>query len=48
MGNTGVTALLADQARGLSSLLFFNSLVHLEAAARPQATLEPANEPAAV
>ncbi len=48
MGNTGVTALLTDHERGQSSLLFFNSLVHLEAAARPQETLEPANEPAAV
>ncbi len=48
MGNTGVTALLADHERGQSSLLFFNSLVHLEAAARPQEAVEPANEPAAV
>ncbi|MDQ3705306.1 MAG: histidine phosphatase family protein [Chloroflexota bacterium] len=48
MGNTGITAVLADHQRGQSSQLFFNSLVHLEAAARSQQALEPANEPAAV
>lgn len=48
MGNTGVTALLADHERAQSSLLFFNSLVHLEAAARPQEGIAPANQPTAV
>ncbi|MDQ5823511.1 MAG: histidine phosphatase family protein [Chloroflexota bacterium] len=48
MGNTGVTALLADHGRGQSTLLFFNSLVHVEVAARAEESLEPANEPATV
>lgn len=48
MGNTGVTALLADHERGQSSVLFFNSLVHLENTARAQEALKPLDEPAAV
>ncbi|MDQ3929586.1 MAG: histidine phosphatase family protein [Chloroflexota bacterium] len=48
MGNTGVTALLADLESGHSSVLFFNSLVHLEDAARVDKSLEQTNEPAVV
>ncbi|HEX8229573.1 MAG TPA: histidine phosphatase family protein [Chloroflexia bacterium] len=50
MGNTGVTALLADHERGQSSVLFFNSLAHLENAAHPQSqgAVERTNEPATV
>ncbi len=48
MGNTGVTALLADHVSGRSSILFSNSLVHLETTAGTSTSVMPAGEPATV
>src|SRR3712207_1483873 len=48
MGNTGVTALLADHSTGQSKVLLFNSLVHLEGATASPIEPRANNEPAAV
>lgn len=44
MGNTGVTALLADHIGGQSSILLLNSLSHLEGGTHSGASQERSNE----
>ncbi|MDQ3930918.1 MAG: histidine phosphatase family protein [Chloroflexota bacterium] len=48
MGNTGVTALLADHASNRSSVLFYNSLSHLEPITPPGSHVEGTVEPPVV
>jgi broad specificity phosphatase PhoE len=48
MGNTGVTAVLADHVTGQNSVLFHNSLAHLESTHSTRDAQERTNEPAAV